>query len=186
MRRRAFRKANWVKDTWSMIMLGDKIGSRETLQKSQEILGWALKVVRTPEVLGRHSGLAAYDAWARQIADDDDFATDDVDALRLRHEVHNTAVGTVAECRWGAARFLERLAQDEPAMADELQAAVGCYDREHDLMWKIWGLVGGAGHPQAHTKFAEPGVREQIVAIVKEAKALDEKAADHLEEYLER
>jgi len=156
-------------------------GADETRQENREILRWALKVARTPEVYGCHSGLAAYDAWARQIANDDDFATNDVDALRLRYEVHNTAVGTVAECRSYAARFLEQMAREEPAMAGELLAAEECYDKEHDLMYKVWGLVGGNGHPQAHIKFAEPGVREKIVAIIHDAKALDEKAVGRLE-----
>ncbi len=179
-----FQKGDWVRDTWTMIVLGSKVGSK-THEDSREILGWALKVARTPEVYGCHSGLAAYDAWARQIAADEDFATDDVDVLRLRYEVHDTAVGIVAECRSYAAMFLERLSHSDTARANELLAAAGCYQEEHDLMWKIWGLVGGNGHPQAHIKFAEPAVRREIIGVIREAQALDEKAASHLEAALE-
>lgn len=180
-----FRKGRWFPETHTLILIGNKTAVPEPHQHLREVLRWALRIVRTPEVFGRHSGLAAYTAWATQLADDSAFAQDDA-ALRQRHDVHNAEVGTVAECRAWAGRFLKRMAEEEPAMAADLHAAADCYLAEHDLMWQVWDLAGGNGNPQAYQALARPAVRRQMVPIILRARELDEEAADHLERALTR
>ncbi len=180
-----FRKRDWCRDTMSLILVGDKVAGHERHHTSREVLRWALHVARTPELFGRYSGLAAYDAWIRQIGNDADFATDDRDLLFQRHDVHNSAVGIVAECRSWAHSFLLDMAGKEPGMAEHLTAAAACYQQEHDLMWKVWGLVGGNGQPEAFLKFADPQIRQQIIAVVAQARQLDEQAAGHLEKAIQ-
>jgi hypothetical protein len=90
----------------------------------------------------------------------------------------------VAEARWYASLFLPQIARQEASMAEELLAAASCYAAEHDLMWKIWGLVGGIGHEETKTlKLAEPSVRHQIVSVI-QAQEKDKEAADHIERAL--
>ncbi|MGE5654502.1 MAG: helix-turn-helix transcriptional regulator [Bacillota bacterium] len=179
-----FRKGDWFKDTMSLIVIGSKLPTADCID-DREMIRWALHVARTPEVLGRNSGIAAYDAWMRQIGNDADFATDDRDLLFQRHDVHNSAVGIVAECRSWAHSFVLDMATREPRMAEDLRAAGECYQQEHDLMWKVWGLVGGNGQPEAFLKFADPQIRRQIIAVVAQARDLDIRAAEYLERALD-
>lgn len=80
---------------------------------------------------------------------------------------------------------MRRVAEHEPAMAQELLAAAACHEAEHDLMWQVWNLVGGLGRSDAHaSKLAEPPVRRQMVPLILQARAKDEEAADHIERAL--
>jgi len=176
-----FRKKDWFKDTHSLIIIG---GKQEQLSRGgiyREILKWALEVARTPMVHDRSSGIAAYQAWAEHLLRDEDFPVEDKAVLRQRHMVHDDAVGMVAEARWYASLFLPQIARHEPAMAEELLAAASCYAAEHDLMWKIWGLVGGIGREEPKfMKLAEPSVRRQIVPVILQARDNDVEAVDHI------
>jgi hypothetical protein len=182
-----FRKRDWFKETNSLVVIGEK---RELPQQSvlhREILKWTLNVARTPKVHGRSSGVAAYEAWAEQLLRDEDFPADDKTVIKERHVVHDDAVGMVAEARWYASVFLPQIARREAGMAEELLAAASCYAVEHDLMWKIWGLVGGIGHEEPKAlKFAEPAVRRQIVSVIRQAQDKDKEAADHIERALKK
>ena len=178
-----FRKSDWFKDTWSLLVLGDRLPRPDVRQVYRDALAWALEVMRTPLRQGdRHNGLAAYDAWAEHLLKDEEFATDDLPALQQRFGVHDDTVGIVAEGRWYGSLFLAQAAQDGGLNAPELYAAASCCAAEHDLMWKVWGLVGGIGRDEAKArKLADPDVRRQIVAVIHEARDLDARAAEHVE-----
>ena len=182
-----FRKQGWFKDTNSLVVIGEK---RQLPQQSvlhREILKWALDVARTPVVNGRSSGVAAYEVWAEQLLRDEDFPVGNKMAIKKRHVVHDDAVGMVAEARWYASVFLPQIARREAGKAEELLAAASCYAAEHDLMWKIWGLVGGIGHEEPKAlKFAEPSVRRQIISVIHQARDKDVEAADHIERALRK
>ena len=181
-----FRKRDWFKDTEALTIVGEKQEKPPLDEIYRQALKWALQVVRTPVTFGdRHNGLAAYTAWADHLLRDDEFPTDDMAVLRERHMAHHDAAGTVAEGRWYGAHFLKQVAEHEPAMAEELLAAAGCYEAEHDLMWQIWNLMGGIGFSDERVeKLAEPAVRRRIAPIILQARDKDEKAADHIERAL--
>jgi hypothetical protein len=72
-------------------------------------------------------------------------------------------------------------------MTEDLSAAIECYEAEHSLMWKIWGLVGGIGRSDKKVKkFTEPEIRRQIAPIILQARDKDAEAADHIEKALSR
>lgn len=182
-----FRKRDWFKDTYGLIIIGGKkpLPSRGELYRG--ILRWALEVARTPVVNGRHSGIAAYTAWAEHLLRDEDFPAGDKAVLLERHVVHDDAVGMVAEARWYASLFLPQIARHEAGMAEELLAAASCYAAEHDLMWRIWGLVGGIGREEAKVaKLGEPSVRRQIVPVILQARDRDAEAAAHIKRALSK
>jgi hypothetical protein len=183
-----FRKRDWFRDTPSLILIGDKNPRPPRHEVYPRALAWALDVVRRPVVSdGRHSGLAAYTAWAEGILNDGEFPADDIDSLRARYEVHDDAAGIVAEGRWYAAQFLKQVAEDEKAMASNLAEAVRCYEAEHDLVWKIWRIFGGPGRSDdSARKLFDPGVRRETAAIILEARSLDEEAAGHIETALQQ
>lgn len=186
-----FRKRDWLRETISLVIVGESPPERAGRLPFRGILEWGLTIARTPSAFGRHSGLASYDAWAMQLLNDADFATDDLDALRRQHQVHDVAVGNVAECRWYLQEGLRELSKNEDIASNadrvaDLLAAAECYGREHALMWRAWELVGGNGNPQAHLRLAEPLIRQQLAAVIREARAQDEAAAGHLESALTR
>jgi len=179
-----FRKRNWFDETWSLIIIGEKVGRPDVHALNRSTLQWALQIARTPEVYERHSGHAAYGAWAEQITDEAAFTGQDEATLRERHDVHNNVVGVLAECRWWAAQWLRYIAPAEPAMAEHLLTAAAHFEKEHDLMWQVWGAVGGNGHPDAWRAFAGPAVRQQIAAWILEAREHDVAALQDLERAL--
>jgi RNA polymerase sigma factor (sigma-70 family) len=182
-----FRKRDWFKHTAGLFLIGDKTEAPPRGEAYRSALAWALDIARTPVVLDdRHNGHAAYAAWADALSDDDEFPAGDMDLLRFRYHVHEDAVGTVAEGRWYAAQFLKQVVEDEPALGEHLQAAIRCYEAEHDLMWKIWGLVGGPERSDAGAqKLAEAETRRQIIPTIREAQDKDRQAIGHIEKALD-
>lgn len=179
-----FRKRRWEADTWSMMSIGDKVGTPKRRDAYIDALQWALRVMREPVRYGdRHSGLAAYDAWAEHILRDDEVAAGGgpEDAFI----VHCDAADVVAEGRWYASVFLRQAADFLPEAKDELLAAADCCKAEHDLMWKLWGEVG-SNVPSEETRreFLKPDVRRRIVPIIRQARDRDAEAARHIENAL--
>jgi hypothetical protein len=184
-----FRKRNWFQDTWSLVLIGDRLELPGGERVFHDALSFALDVVRTPRRYGdRHNGLAAYDAWAGHLLRDEDFDTDDQSVLNQRFGVHDDAVGTIAEGRWYASVFLAQAATVGVRLpAARLYDAASCYAAEHDLMWEVWRLVGGIGRSDEKARrLADRDVRRRIVSVIREARAKDEEAAQHLEAALRK
>lgn len=180
-----FRKRDWAKGTLGVLTIGDKSDKPPLSETYRETLKWAVRLARTPGFRGFHSGLAAYDGWAEALTRDEDFAGVEMNWMSEPYMAHEDAVGAVAEGRWYGAQFLKQVADAEPAMADELLAAAACYEAEHDLMWKTWGLIGGPQRTdESAQKLCDPDVRRQMVAIIRQARDKDAEAADHLERAL--
>ena len=192
-----FRKRNWFPDTHSLLIIGEKQEKPALSQTYRDALQFGLKVTRTPIVRPepdapewykeRANGLEAYQAWADQLLQDEDFKAGDEAVLRQRHDAHNNAVGIVAEERWYGGQFLIEAVNFLPyQMSEDLLHAAACYAGEHDLMWKVWDLAGGNGNPEAFRKLAEPEVRRQMVPIILQARDKDVEAANYIEQALGR
>ncbi len=192
-----FRKRDWFKDTHSLLVIGEKMERPPMKRIFTDALEWAVQVVRTPVVRpepdapewyrGRANGLAAYDAWAECLLHDDEYEGANEARLRELHDIHNSAVGQVAEARWYGSQFLIQASNPDIlhySMAEDLLHAAASYAAEHNLMWKIWDLAGGNGNQDAWKKFAEPEVRRQIIPVIQEARQKDAEAADYIERSL--
>lgn len=187
-----FRRRGWYEQTWDIIVPGPRGAPLDPAMVRRRSLAWAIKVVRTVETWdGRtHNGLAAYDAWADHLLREADISPSGAPpagATCRPYDVHDLAVGMVAEGRYYASEYLLRLAQAEPRLRAHLLQAAGCYAQEHDLMWEAWDCVGGNGRgPEQVARFADPAVRRRLVAMIQRAKAYDEEAVAHLEAALAR
>lgn len=183
-----FRKRKWYEDTHAVILLGDKTDKPPTRDLATKALTWAVDLIRMPTIQFngiRPSGSAAFDTWAEALAQDKDFPADNLEALRHNHLVHSSSVGMIAEGRWYGSHFLKQMSSDEPALADTLQPAVECFEQIHQLMWQIWGLVGGPGFSDEQVlKFAEPTIRQQMLPLIQQARDLDRQASDAMEKAL--
>jgi len=178
-----FRKRGWEADTWSMMAIGNKVGMPERRGAYIDALQNALRIMRASVRGDCHSGIAAYDAWAEHILRDDEVTgaggPDDP------FIVHCDAADVVAEGRHYASVFLKQAADVLPEAKDELLAAAECFKAEHDLMWKLWGEVGSnAPSEKTRQEFLKPDVRRRIEPIIREARARDAEAADHIEKAL--
>lgn len=189
-----FRVRDWASypPGFSFLTVGDKLETTLPLRDTcRRALEWMLQVARTPRTFGdRHNGIATYDAWADQLMCDDDFP-DDEGTLRERHDVHNNVVGFAAEARWYGAQFLAGMMErgDDLVFRDaieDLYHAAALYAGEHALMWQLWELVGGNGHPDAWKRFADPAVRRRLVPVIRAARDRSARAAEHIERALQR
>jgi hypothetical protein len=77
------------------------------------------------------------------------------------------------------------MVQEGHKMRPWLLKASGCYSREHDLMWEVWGLAGGlARTPENAARFADPAIRRRMIPLIQEAKREDEMAIEYIEQAL--
>ncbi|MCE5237824.1 hypothetical protein LLH23_04970 [bacterium] len=180
-----FRKRHWFADTWSLMLIGDRTEQPDRKRVYREALEWDLDVMRTPTRMGRHNGIAAYDVWAEHLLRDEDFATDDLAALRDRFMTEHAAVSSVAEGRWYAAIFLAQAALDSGLNPSALYAAASCCAAESDLMMRVWGIVGGLGFEEREVRQLVDGeARRRIIPLVHEARDREAEAAEHIEKAL--
>jgi len=178
-----FRKRNWVADTWSLVLIGEKADPPpEPKEVLRTALEWAVEVIRAPVRFGdRHNGLAAFDAWIEHLGYDDQIAADPAMGI----EVHDDAVGVVAEGRWYASIFLAEAARWMPFLAPELLAAASCCAEQHALMWKLWDILGGHGRgPDHQQRLCDADRRRQMVPIIRQAREKDARVAEHIERAL--
>lgn len=177
-----FRTRNWFDKTFDLFITHERGAVPDPRSTRREALRWMVHTSRTPITWDdRHNGLAAYDAWARHLAIDPLPETGTVTG-DSPFGVHDCAVGMVAECRWYGARYLARVAGEEPKMAARLYEAAACYAREHDLMWQVWACAGGNGRSPEHAaRFADPAARRKMIDLIHEARRQDERAIEHLE-----
>ncbi len=183
-----FRKRNWIKDTYRLIIIGEKKDRPPLEEIYKDTLLWALEIIRKPLVHGDcHSGLAAYDAWAKMILEEEEFTVKKMKELHHRYHVHQDASGIIAEGRWYAYQFLQKVMEDVSCPKEEVSLAAKCYDEEHSLMWQLWSLVGGPGASAKKAKlFKDPGVRKKTADIILKAREQDRKAAGYLERALKK
>ena len=174
---------------FSFIVVGQKKEKPPLPDTYRRALEWMLDVARTRITRGgRHNGLAAYATWADHLLGDEDFPEDEA-TLRQRHDVHNGAVGMLAEARWYGSQFLIQASNPDVlhySMTEDLLHAAACYAAEHDLMWQLWDLAGGNGNPDAYRYFADPAVRRHMVPIIQQAREKDAQATEHITRALAR
>lgn len=177
-----FRKRDWFADTSALLTIGEKGERAPMVEVCRATLRWAVEVMLTPEVRGRRTGIAAYQAWAEALQREEDFRTEDEAILRSRYEAHDMSVGLVAEARWYGSLFLRQMASVAPSVADDLEVAAECFVDQHDLMWAVWEFARH-GEPAEHPgRFATSWTRERILPMLKIARQKDELAVAHLEQ----
>ncbi len=172
-----FRKRNWYNDTWKLVIIKEKI---EPSLTSKQILKNGLDIMRKEESDGYYAGFKAYDAWINFLKNKDIETLDDKQVKEM-HSLHSALVGSYAEARsWGGS-FLERLTYFEPEINDELLECSKKFKDIHDLMWEIWGVLGGYWDKEAWLKFRESDLREKIISILEQAKKKDKEVVSVLE-----
>lgn len=183
-----FRKADWAKDTWKLVFIGER---REPTLSDEDVVRDGADILRRAESAdgGLFAGDAAFDAWRAFVAAPLPKPDDEAD-VRSRHRLHNVIVGTLAEARCYAGFYLNHVADtmtDKPerrAYVHGLRQAAALFMAEHDLMWDAWNALGGNGAPDAWKAFRDPANRAKIAAVLADAQRLDRLALRYLDRAL--
>jgi hypothetical protein len=166
------------------------IGPRHAARPSDrrvfiEALRWAVQLALTaawPGVADHVTGLAAYEAWASGLEVDADYPAGDTQQLSWRVMIHGDQAVMLEE-RSCAARFLRQAAVALPEAAAPLEAAAALYEQVPGPMGRIWpwGTSMGA---DAQEGLADPAVRREAAAAVREAGRLEAQAVEQLQRAL--
>jgi hypothetical protein len=172
-----YRNRDWYQDTAGLVVFQYKSPKPPLAQTYRRSLEWAVKLARTPRFRNHYSGLAAFDAWAAALARTDDDVSPD-----LRLMCHNDAAGSLAGGRMRGPGFLRRAARVLPAAADCLEGAARAYEAQFQTMIGMMDLLGGWEVDEVKAaRLMEPAVREQTVALIRQAHDEEEQAVTNLE-----
>ena len=171
-----------------LILIGDKLQRPETRELLVSTLEWAIDLERTAHRAGipdHIASFAAYDAWADALEIDGDYPLGDPQTLFTRVMVHCDQCTMTMERHNGAGFLRKMLAAvpDLPAGAVEhLQAAVELFDGDDrmSILWP-WGYDMGEDAQQG---LAQPDARRAIAAAIREIRARETRAVEHLEQAL--
>jgi len=178
-----FRQRDWYSHLEALVAIGQRITAPVPLGEAvREALRRGLEQIRTARIAGRPAGLAAYDAWSQALLEDGPALEPDSGDLCACYDVHDNAVGNLAELRWYGSVFLSQAANASLAGDVELLRAAACMAQEHSLMWQAWAAVGGNGRDAAMVRaFAQPEVRQRLAAVIRASRDACASTADHLE-----
>jgi len=193
-----FSEADWFENCHGLILLGDKREPPPRRQVLRDTLEWAIRLAREPEmplatIDGKIekqliTGLAAYDAMAGALERDEDFAfaDDDLETMEMRcFAIANDGLHLLYPKRRDAASFLEGMAEDGEGASDELRQAAEAYRAELEVLGPAYDLAPYSFAPQPkRLALRDRDVRRKLSALVREAKAHDERAVEHLEQAL--
>ena len=186
-----FRAEGWFDQCFGLILVGDRQSDPTQRAVLSGTLEWALKLARTPEVLAPTDegplrvvlGLAAYDEFAAGLERDADFPAGDLEVLTSRLcPVANDGIFQICCKRFAAARFLTGVAGWGLPGTDALLEAAAAYQQEAEVWQRAGGMVPWTGSPeQERLRIADPMLRRTLAGVVREAKALEAEAVQHLE-----
>lgn len=173
-----YRLRDWYAGTQALAVFQGQVARPALRETYIDSLRFGLEVMRSAITWGnKANGIAAFDAWMADLLDDAIFGAADA-ALQWRlYDAHNNNVGWLAEARWYGSLFLREAAVAAPELIG-LEEAADCFKHEHDLMWDVWGAVGGNGRDQDKVAMLmQPRVRRQVVALLEQSREWDVRAA---------
>jgi hypothetical protein len=184
-----FRKRGWYRDTLGVALLGEKVSRPPLRVVYRKALEWGLEQLRLEEVNGLPAGWASYTEWAETFLDAANFPPRLVPGFAAVYGYLNPVIWELAERRWYAAMFMEYMLHQDgdlnPGIPEEpLTAARDCFQREHDLMWKISNFVMHGGDDVDLDMLQDAGARRSVAEIILEAREEDVRAAGHIERLL--
>ncbi|MGE5599256.1 MAG: sigma-70 family RNA polymerase sigma factor, partial [Bacteroidota bacterium] len=193
-----FRAEDWYGNCHGLILVGGKREKPSERQILRDTLAWAIKLARTSEVPAQicaesgasstmFCGLAAYDAMAEALLRDEAFPAGDLEALMVKiYAISNDGVCLLEAKRQAASRFLKAQAELGHPGAEQLREATAIYEREAEIAHQATVLAPPSYYPPEQLlKIAEPERRRELSRLVQEARALEERAVEHLERALE-
>jgi hypothetical protein len=187
-----FRKRGWFESAGDLILVGEPGEMPDQGKVFTRALRRTAEILRVPEISRNGytipSGLAAYPAWIKYLADDAQFTgIDDARLLKL-FQAHDYNVGNLAEARWYGGMWLANTFSrtGNNKLTEDVLVAAGCFTKIHELMWRAWDLCGGIGNPEGWRKFADPAVRKALIPVLEDARDKDAQAVAAIEQALRK
>jgi hypothetical protein len=179
-----FEARDWYDKCSGLHVIGEKGDVPDPDDVLIDSLRWAVTMARTPEMSGRATGLAAYEAWAKDMLRDQDFPADDLD----RVADNNMSIGDnfmiLFDARRAGARYLERsAAQVGEEAAVHLRAAAELMDRESSTVWAKRDICPYL-HPWNLEQIVDHDVRAELSDLILECRGLYAQAIEHIEQAL--
>ena len=132
-------------------------------------------------------GILAYDAWKNALLCDRDFPADAVLPLLVeRMMCHGDAMDCLSDGRCHAAKYLRRLAAQNPGMASGLNATAAQFEGISKILWEeMIPVLGGWERGESQTRqLARPENRRLFAGQIERMKAHDELAYSFICELL--
>jgi hypothetical protein len=181
-----YRKRDWYGTTLGVMPITERGPAPSARESAIDALRFGLKVMGTQQVRGLPTGQAALEAWGGCLKDPDQHSLDRPEELRQAHEAHWFSVGRLAEARAWCGGFLDRVSGTIPELDAPLSDAAGCCYDIHDICWAIWQFTVEDRWPhRSDARFADPGTRCRMEALLRICQKLDGIAAGGLERALE-
>jgi len=193
-----FEKRDWYKECIGMHIIGKKKEPPTMRDALIESLKGVLSIARTPKVVGyvneweapnvnrRANGLAAYQAWARDMMRYEDFHRNDPKRLKYLCMSIGDNWDILLDARRAAQRYLEWMQFEVGEEAQQhLLAAAKLHGKEADIAQTFRNLV-----PRHHMsdeeilRKTEPENRKLLAKVILVCKDLYEQAINHIERAL--
>ena len=171
-----FRDGDWEKSWLKIVIPGEKTERRDSFPA---VVERALTVMLQPASGPFAAGIAAYDPWIAFLENPAVKHWPDPQ-LKERHELHHGLIGSLAEARWWAQRFLLKQSKHP-----EILAAAECFKTIHELCWQLWEVLGAQAGPDLYKELRDRNKRRQLAALLTRVKAADVEAANHLQNALQ-
>lgn len=173
-----FRKSDWYTDIWKIVLCGEK---KEPKADLKDIIRRGIAITTANELDGFYSGVAAYDAWAKYVADPAYESMSD-DELRGKYWFHHALVGNHAEARCYLSGFLHETAGND----EHLHKIAEFYNEIHDTCWKVWGIAGGINAMDGYKCFRDATKQGELVDLIRKIEKLDFSAVKELNAWLDK
>ena len=165
-----FIQPDWHNENWKIAICGEKTAPQRDIKA---IIKRGLAIMEATSFCDGYylSGYPAYDAWIAYVQNADCDTMSD-DKLKSWHKFHNLLLGNHAEARCYLGNYLSANANGN----EDILAAGKNMAEIHDTCWKLWGVVGGIGAPDAWQKMRDPEKRAELAALLTKIKQLDHDA----------
>ncbi len=180
-----FRKRGWFQDAGTLIIAGEPGEQPDNAHVLTQALRRNLEIARATSEGGIFNGEAAYDRWAEELLRGEDFAVDKEDRQIWLMDVYMSAINWVATTRWyGSVWLVNNYRRLGNSLCEPLLKIAACWAGEHDLMWKLWDLMGGIENPAWHL-LRQPDIRRESAAIIARSKEKYVESLNYLTRALE-
>jgi len=180
-----FRKPGWHDNLPGYILIGEKVSRPPLREIYRDALAWAVRLMRTPQLSGKITGLEGLRAWAGEMTRAEYFPPTDDETLGWRYV--SVAVNmTMLRDHCTAEAFLRQAIEDVPEFAPELGQAADCYREVNRLRDSMDDLIGDNFSEKSMQAIKDASVREAYAATILRICAVEEQAVRHFEQLLSR
>jgi hypothetical protein len=175
-----FRKPGWHDNLHGYILLGAKQAPRSLRSIYLDAFDWAVRLLRTPRLGHKYTGLAGLSAWADEMTQEQYFPQGDNEVLEQRYV--STAINmTMLRDHCSAEPFLCQALTAVPEWQLMLSMAVDCYRTVQQLRGDMDNLINDDFSAPAIQAIRNPAIRREYADHIREICAKEQEAVTYIE-----